>query len=108
MIKRLFIWLQNLFRQERLYRAKFVNDIPDKLTYKEIYIIENEGCNWQAVMICPCGCNKILHMNLMEEYHPSWKFTLLKKDIISLNPSINRIVGCKSHFFVTEGKVIWA
>lgn len=108
MIKRLRNWILNLFVKERLYKARIVTDIPDNLDNKRIYIIENEGCNWQAVMICPCGCNKILHMNLMEEYYPSWKFTLLKKDIVSLRPSINRTIGCKSHFFVTNGKIIWA
>ena len=26
---------------------------------------------------------------------------------ISLSPSIDRFVGCKSHFFLTDGKIIW-
>lgn len=108
MIKRFIKWLHNLFKSEKLYRARFVDDVPDKFDNRIIYIIENEGYYWQAVMICPCGCKKILHMNLIKEHRPSWKFKINKKGIITLHPSINRIVGCRSHFFIREGKVVWA
>lgn len=108
MIKRFIKWLLNLFKTERPYTAMFVGDTPDKLDYRIIYIIENEGYCWKAVMICPCGCKKILHMNLIKDYHPSWKFEINKKKIITLHPSINRMVGCRSHFFIREGKIIWA
>ncbi|WP_397321508.1 DUF6527 family protein [Pedobacter foliorum] len=57
-------------------------------------------------MICPCGCRKLLHMNLMDDYDPYWNYILDGK-VISLAPSINRLVGCKSHFFVTNGKIEW-
>ncbi|WP_394341525.1 DUF6527 family protein [Albibacterium indicum] len=59
-------------------------------------------------MLCPCGCKNILHMNLMEEESPCWSYSINKKNIITIRPSVNRIVGCKSHFFVREGKVVWA
>ncbi len=108
MIKRLFNWVQNLLKQEKLYKARIVNDVPDKLDNRIIYIIENEGYHWKAVMVCPCGCNKILHMNLIKEYHPSWNVEIDKQNIITLHPSINRIVECKSHFFIRRGQVVWA
>jgi len=85
-----------------------VDDVPDKLDNRIIYIIENEGYYWQAAMVCPCGCNKILHMNLINDYHPSWKFEINKRKIITLQPSINRMVGCKSHFFIRKGRIIWS
>lgn len=107
MIKKFIQWVLNLFKSKQLYKAKFLDDVPDELASRIIYIIENEGCYWKAVMICPCGCKKILHMNLMKQYYPSWKFQLNKKNIITLNPSINRTVGCKSHFFIRNGKIDW-
>ena len=108
MIKGLFNWFRNLFNKEKLYESKLVDDVPYKLNNKTIYIIENEGYRWKAVMVCPCGCNKILHMNLIKEYHPSWKVEIDEKNIITLHPSINRMVGCKSHFFIRRGEVVWA
>ena len=107
MTKRFINWILILFKKEKLYKAKFIDDVPDKFDNKTIYIIGNEGYYWQAVMICPCGCNKILHMNLMKQYYPSWKFKINKKEVITLSPSINRTVGCKSHFFISKGKIAW-
>lgn len=108
MIKRFINWLLNLFKSEKLYVAKFTDEIPDKPDNITIYLIENQGYCWQAVMICPCGCKKQLNMNLMKDYHPHWQYKINSKNIITLNPSINRTVGCKSHFFVKQGKIIWA
>jgi hypothetical protein len=107
MIKRFIKWLLNLFKAKRPYKTRFVDEVPNTLDSKIIYIIENKGYRWKAVMICPCGCNKILHMNLIKDYNPSWKFEINKKKTITLHPSINRTVGCKSHFFIRKGKVIW-
>jgi hypothetical protein len=47
-----------------------------------------------------------LYMNLMDDYDPYWKYTIHGKTI-SLSPSVNRLVGCKSHFFLRSGKIEW-
>jgi hypothetical protein len=108
MIKRFTNWFHNFFKKEKLYKSKFVTDLPDQLNPNIIYLVHNNGYTWQAVMICPCGCNKILNMNLMKEHHPSWKVELDKKKLVTFHPSINRMVGCKSHFFIKKGQVSWA
>lgn len=108
MIKRFIRLIRNLFKSEKLYKAMITDDVPEKIDNKTIYIIYNEGYYWQAVMLCPCKCKKILHMNLMKEYHPFWKIEIDNKNRISLNPSVHRIVGCRSHFFVSNGRIIWA
>lgn len=106
MLRRVFDWFIQLFRREKLYKYEFADDIPDKISSCTVYLIGNQGYYWQAVMICPCGCRKLLHMNLMDDYDPYWKYKL-KGNVISLVPSVNRLVGCKSHFFVTNGKIEW-
>jgi len=106
MFRKLYKWLLKLFRKERLYSYQFVDDVPDKLKSGTAYLVSNQGYVWQCVMLCPCGCNQILYTNLMEEYHPYWKY-MLKGKTISLRPSIDRLVGCRSHFFLTDGKIIW-
>ena len=105
MIKKLHKWIKGFFRKK--YKYRLVKDIPDTLKPRFIYIVENNGFPWQIVMICPCGCTKLLHMNLMREYKPYWRFEVNKRNKISLYPSIHRIVGCKSHFFIRKGKIQW-
>lgn len=85
-----------------------MDDVPDSLKPSIIYIVGNDGYYWQVVMLCPCNCKKVLHMNLMREHQPYWRVEISRKNMISLYPSIHRMVGCKSHFFVRKGKIVWA
>lgn len=89
------------------YKHEIVSELPDKLKLNIVYIESNQGCPWQAVMICPCGCKCNLHMNLIEDYNPYWKFYIDNKKRVSLSPSIHRTVGCKSHFFLKKGTIFW-
>ena len=106
MIKKLLKWAEGLFRKK--YKYRFVSDVPDIIEPKTIYIIQNDGYSWQLNMRCPCGCKKTLHMNLMKEYKPYWRFEINKRNRITIYPSIHRIVGCRSHFFIRKGDIVWA
>lgn len=108
MFQKLHDWYNRLFKREKHYKYKYVEGVPDELKPGILYIISNDNFYWQIVMLCPCGCKKALHMNLMKGNNPKWKFEIDKKKRISLFPSIDRTVGCKSHFWVRKGKIIWA
>lgn len=106
MIRKLHNWFKDLF--SKIYSYKCMDEVPDNLKQDVIYLIRHEDYYWQAIMICPCGCKKLLHMNLICEYKPYWDFKIEKRGRISFSPSIHRTVGCKSHFFVRKGKIVWA
>ncbi len=108
MFQKLLKWFLSFFKRERLYKHQYVNYVPEKINSNTIYLVGNEGYYWQAVMLCPCGCDKTLNMSLMKEHHPSWNIKFNSDRIITLHPSINRTVGCKSHFFLRNGKIVWA
>ncbi|WP_407033011.1 DUF6527 family protein [Polluticaenibacter yanchengensis] len=109
MLKLIFNWIKRLFsRKESLfYKYKFVDDVPGILNDKTIYVVGERDYYWQIVFLCPCGCKSTLFLNLLEEYKPSWRYQIEKTGFITLTPSINRVVGCKSHFFLRSGKVQW-
>ncbi len=107
MLQKLHNWWKRLFSKEKAYRYIFIDDVPDRLNNKVIYLITHQDQCWQIVMICPCGCGKLLHMNVIKDYHPCWKYEFDSHKRISLQPSIHRQVGCKSHFFIRNGKVNW-
>lgn len=106
MLKRFINWIIALFKKKTLYGYKAVQDVPDKMKDKTVYLISNQGYVWQCVLLCPCGCGEKLYTNLMDDFDPYWKYVIEDKTI-SLKPSIDRLVGCKSHFFLTNGKIIW-
>jgi hypothetical protein len=55
---------------------------------------------FRADFICPCGCGEWVTLNLIPNTKPCWKIALN-----SITPSIQRTVGCKSHFFINNGTV---
>lgn len=97
----------DFFNKKERYKASFVDDAPEILKSKTVYIVKNQEYCWLAVMTCPCGCKKVLYLNLINKYQPSWSYKINNRKIITLYPSIKRTIGCKSHFFIKKGKLIW-
>jgi hypothetical protein len=91
----------------QLYRPCFVADAPDTVKPGIMYIVGEKSCYWAAAFRCPCGCGETLWLNLLPGHSQYWQFELDRAASISLWPSINRIVGCRSHFFVRRGRIEW-
>ena len=81
--------------------------LPRVFAPDAVYILEEDGEPWQASMRCPCGCGAILDMNLLPDDKPVWRTSIGKNGSATLHPSVWRTVGCKSHFFVRNGRIIW-
>lgn len=73
-----------------------LGDIPDKFEPKIVYHLFNDKI---IALICHCGCEALIQLNELEDTRPRWK--IINGNTIS--PSINRIVGCKSHFSIING-----
>lgn len=107
-MKKIFSVIKAWFsRFQKCYRYKLTKNVPDRLDPLTLYLETNLEQPWQLVMLCPCGCKSVLHMNLLDEYYPHWKYYLDENDRFTLQPSVNRTVGCRSHFFIKKGEILW-
>jgi hypothetical protein len=102
----LALWLGDQFRPR--YRARFVEDLPEQLDKRRIYLVGEEGKAWKAALLCPCGCDAEIQLSLIDRDDPSWRATIHRGDLVTLYPSIWRIRGCRAHFFVRQGRIAWA
>lgn len=84
-----------------------VEELPDVLDSKCIYVVGEGSYNWFTAMICPCGCGETLYMSLLPDDSPRWDITMHRDGTVSLYPSVWRKKGCKSHFFLRNGYIIW-
>ena len=90
------------------YRTATVQEkLPSKLRRRTIYIVEEDGFKEQAAMLCPCGCRRLLHMNLLADERPCWKLTEHLDGTATLFPSVWRQKDCGSHFWFRNGRVEW-
>lgn len=104
----LLIWRGVLAWFDPPYRTVVAQDmLPPKLKKRTLYIVEDDGYQEQAAMLCPCGCGRVLHMNLLPDERPCWQVTRHKNGTASLHPSVWRKKDCESHFWFKKGKVQW-
>jgi hypothetical protein len=62
---------------------------------------------WLATFDCPCGCGELVLLSLLAADTPSWRITGSDTAEVTLAPSVLRVVGCRSHFFIERNKVRW-
>jgi hypothetical protein len=116
-MKRIDRWAQHSARQvyERLHRwlvspyaTRIVEDyLPKQLRNRTLYIVQDDGLFEQAAMLCPCGCKRILHMNLLSDEHPCWRLAQHKDGTVTLAPSVLCKTNCQSHFWFERGRIRW-
>lgn len=60
-----------------------------------------------SMFLCPCGCGSVVTLSLQPDKSPHWTFRRSKGGRATLRPSVWRDVGCKSHFFLNDGRIHW-
>lgn len=80
---------------------------PQKLPWRNIVLAREASEDWAVAFYCPCGCGKRLELLLIKEAKPNWAISIDKKDRPTLQPSVWLKRGCKSHFWLRQGRVVW-
>lgn len=98
--------LRDKLRISRRWKALPCDDAPERLFPNVLYLI-GEHTAWAAVFLCPCGCQKAIWLNLLRGHRPRWTVLVSNKGVPTISPSVNRRIGCKSHFFLRSGRIVW-
>lgn len=85
---------------------EYVSDEPEFILSNKIYIIKEGNQPDSLLFLCPCDCGNKIYLNLLPDANPRWAISFSNSKI-TVMPSINRTVGCGSHFFIISGKVRW-
>jgi hypothetical protein len=100
-------WIFGDHRKPALYSIARVDEELQRLNSHVLYVIEDAGIAWSAMMACPCGCGTPLHMNLIPDTKPAWRLDEGPDGSPSLAPSVWRTEECRSHFFLRCGRIEW-
>ncbi len=108
-IKNFFKWIFHPLTRfwDDTYSILYVEDPIDKPKKKILYVIGATDELWQVELICPCGCNEKIVLPVNDSTSPRWGLKVANKSLPTLHPSVWRSKGCKSHFFLRNGKIIW-
>lgn len=102
----LLLLLEHVGLRSHRYRVKRVEEMVDRPKLFQMYAIGGDS-PWLATMLCPCGCGDLIQLSLLERESPSWKLTLDECGFPTLTPSVWRSKGCRSHFFIRDGLILW-
>ena len=92
--------------QDAAFRVAHVHEEPDELEPRTLYAVGENGNLWHIAFICPCGCGATIALNALVDDSPCW--TLIDAaDGPSLDPSVWRTTGCRSHFILRRGRIVW-
>ncbi|HYT93263.1 MAG TPA: DUF6527 family protein [Gemmataceae bacterium] len=113
-LRTLWDWLVGLFRgpatkpaPEQTPPTVFTAEIPESPAPDVFYLIGEGEYLWFVVFLCPCGCGETVQLNLLPDERPRWEVTAHEDGTISVEPSVRRVRGCRSHFFVRRGCIDW-
>ena len=102
MLQQIKSFFHSLFTKN--YQIKYLDNVPESVADRTVYIIGTYN-PWVIIFNCPCGCREKILLNLLENASPKWCFRLERKKSISVYPSIRRTLGCRSHFWLKNGKI---
>ena len=108
-VRTFWTWLGSWFRRKpERYQVVHCGDIPDDAAPGTIYLLGEGAYLWFAAFLCPCGCKELVQLSLLEDSRPRWRIEEHADGTASLHPSIWRQRGCRSHFFLKQGRIVWA
>jgi Family of unknown function (DUF6527) len=81
--------------------------LPEKLPLRNLVLARDGDEDCSVGLRCPCGCGQRLEMLLLKEVKPRWDLSVNSRGDVSLHPSVWVREGCKSHFWVRSGKIVW-
>lgn len=107
--------MRSHFRCAAMAKAKFANIVGKMERYSEAvdllknpgdYVVVHRGVPRSVVMACPDACGEILTLNLDRRTGKAWRI-YGDPNRISMYPSIWKDSGCRAHFILWHGRILW-
>lgn len=101
-------WLTGRFRRYlRPWMTVLIDEVPEGPRPRIVYLIGEGEYLWSAAFLCPCDCGELVQLNLLPKSRPRWAVVRHPDGSVTVSPSVWRVAGCKSHFFLRRGKIEW-
>jgi Family of unknown function (DUF6527) len=83
------------------------DSLPRSLPRRNVVLARDSGEDWCVGLRCPCGCARTIELLLISEAKPRWDLITDRRGRPSLFPSVWLRGGCRSHFWLREGRIEW-
>lgn len=100
--------IRTWWRDDLTERCCEGDTLPLTLQAREMVHMIDNGESWSVGFYCPCGCREVIELLLLPDVDPHWTLAVDDHNRPTLRPSVWRIEGCRSHFWIRSGRVVWA
>lgn len=104
--QRVLRWLDALGPARSLSVVAF-DTLPDRLPWRSVVLTNDDGEPWSVGMRCPCRCGTRVEVLVDPLAAPHWTVIVDSRNRPTLNPSVWLDGGCRSHFWLREGRIEW-
>lgn len=81
--------------------------LPAQMPRRNLVLTRDDGEDWSVGMLCPCGCGDTIELMVLPSAKPRWSVQVDEAGTPTLQPSVWRQNGCRSHFWVRRGRIHW-
>lgn len=99
--------LYDAYRPARRLEVVAGDSLPAKMPKYNLVLARDGNEDWSIGFLCPCGCKRKIELLLVPEAKPHWCLTVDNKGRPTLSPSVWLKGGCRSHFWVRNGRIDW-
>ncbi|MEA2817517.1 MAG: hypothetical protein QOI93_5261 [Rhodospirillaceae bacterium] len=83
------------------------DSLPADLPRRDLTLAQDDGEDWCVGFRCPCGCGQTIELLVIPEARPRWTLTTDSRGSPTLSPSVWLRQGCRSHFWLRNGRIVW-
>ena len=106
-VRKLLVLLGVIRRPDILSRVVSQHPSPDQMVPKVLAVVIDGGRAKWACLRCPCGCGDKIQLSLNPTRRPRWAVRVDWLERPTVEPSIHQTDGCRSHFWIRSGRVVW-
>ena len=103
-------WFRRIWDRHGPARRLVVIDgdtLPKSLPRRDLVLARDDGDDWSVGMRCPCGCGATIELMVLPEAMPRWDIRTDEAGRPTLHPSVWKQSGCRSHFWIRNGRIHW-
>nr|WP_315416532.1 DUF6527 family protein [uncultured Pseudomonas sp.] len=104
--KKVYRWIDTLLPPRRLQVIQG-EVLPARIPFRGLVLVRDGVEDWCVGFKCPCGCDRTIELLLPVDVTPRWDCTIDALARPTLHPSVWLHTGCRSHFWLREGRVLW-
>ncbi len=106
-LRQLLVLVGIIPRPNVLARIVSRHPAPQQLVAELLAVVVDSGHAKWACLRCPCGCGDKIQLSLNPTRRPRWAVRIDWLGRPSVEPSIHQLDGCRSHFWIRGGRIIW-